>query len=247
MLRPRFFTTQALVAEALLTLEPEPSRHIARVLRMQPGDFLCLFDGSNREARARIEAIDRNTVMARIEQMEECSRESPLDLALAIALSRGDRVDTIVQKATELGATSIHPLVSERTGVRLDEKRLEKKRQHWQRIAVSACEQCGRNRLPQIAPVTSLRDVLARAAGDDALRLLLHPGLIAADLPATCPALWLLVGPEGGFSDGEVDLAAQAGFTGFGLGPRVLRTETAPLAAITLAQARWGDVPFPGC
>ena len=247
MLRPRFFTTQALAADALLTLEPDPSRHIARALRMQPGDLLSLFDGSDREARARIEAIDRNAVTTRIEHIAECSRESPLDLALAIALSRGDRVDTIVQKATELGATSIHPLVSERTGVRLDEKRLDRKRQHWQRIAASACEQCGRNRLPRIEPIASLRDVLARAAAGDATRLVLHPGEADPALPTACSALWLLVGPEGGFADGEVDLAAQAGFRGFGLGPRILRTETAPLVAIALAQARWGDLPFSGC
>ncbi|MEE4108445.1 MAG: 16S rRNA (uracil(1498)-N(3))-methyltransferase [Halieaceae bacterium] len=246
MLRPRFFTTRALAAGALLTLEPEPSRHIARSLRMQPGEAICLFDGSDREARARIEAIERNVVTARIEEVYECSRESPLDLCLAIAVSRGDRVDTIVQKATELGVTSILPLISERTGVRLDEKRLDKKCGHWQRIAASACEQCGRNRLPRVEQVAPLRAVLERAAGADALRLLLHPDLGGPALPAACPAVWLLVGPEGGFTDGEVDLAARAGFTGFGLGPRILRTETAPLAAITLAQARWGDLPFGG-
>lgn len=246
MLRPRFFTSQALDAGALLTLEADPSRHIARALRMQIGEFLCLFDGSDREARARIEAIDRNAVTVSIERVDECSRESPLNLALAIALSRGDRVDTIVQKATELGATSIHPLLSERTGVRLDDSRLDKKRRHWQRIAASACEQCGRNHLPRVEPVAPLRDVLTRTAGSDALRLVLHPGRSGPELPATCSALWLLVGPEGGFADSEIDLAARAGFEGFGLGPRILRTETAPLVAITLAQARWGDLPFAG-
>lgn len=243
MLRPRFFTTQAIAVGARLTLEPEPSRHIARALRMQPGELLCLFDGSDREARARIEAIDRNAVTIRVEAVQACSRESPLNLALAISVSRGDRVDTIVQKATELGVTSIYPLLSERTGVRLDETRLDKKHGHWQRIATSACEQCGRNRLPRVEPISSLGDVLARAAADDALRLVLHPGEGDHGLPTACSSLWLLVGPEGGFTDSEVDEATRAGFSGFGLGPRILRTETAPLVAIALAQARWGDLP----
>ncbi|MDP5070162.1 MAG: 16S rRNA (uracil(1498)-N(3))-methyltransferase, partial [Congregibacter sp.] len=176
MLRPRFFTDQALSAGTSLTLEKEPSRHIAKALRMRVDESLCLFDGSGSEAHAQITAIDKDRVSVTIQDTSEAPRESPLSSVLIIALSRGDRMDTIVQKATELGINAIWPMTSERTGVRIDGERLAKKREHWQRIAISACEQCGRNRIPSIAAPTSYTEALAAAsASDGATRLMLHP------------------------------------------------------------------------
>ncbi|MEE4278933.1 MAG: 16S rRNA (uracil(1498)-N(3))-methyltransferase [Halieaceae bacterium] len=244
MLRPRFFTGEVLDVGASLRLEAEPSRHIARALRMRAGDRLCLFGGDGREATAEIVAIERNTVEVRVLELREIDRESPLRITLAIGLSRGDRMDTVVQKATELGAAAIWPLTSAHTGVRLDGPRLQRKLEHWRRIALSACEQCGRNALPAIESVREFGAVLdaVRAVGD-ARKLMLHPE--NASEPAVDDAstseLILLVGPEGGFSADEVARAIEAGFQGLRLGPRILRTETAPLAAIAVAQARWGD------
>jgi len=255
MRRPRFHTAQSLSPGALITLEPEPSRHVARALRMRSGDELCVFDGKGTEAPATIRDVTREAVSVELGAVERIDRESPLAVTLAIALSRGDRMDTVVQKATELGVHRIQPLSSERTGVRLDAARLEKKRGHWERIAISACEQCGRNIIPRIDETLALADYLSGTGegGADALRLLLHPDDLtdkadeaAAPRQKERPVeVELLVGPEGGFSDGEVTTAKAAGFRSLQLGPRVLRTETAPLVAITLAQSRWGDLPAP--
>lgn len=243
MLRPRFFTAHTLSEGISLELEKEPSRHIAKALRMRAGDALCLFDGGGIEAQAQITAVEKNHVAVKVETVSETPRESPLRTVLIIALSRGDRMDTIVQKATELGVSEVWPMISERTGVRLDAERLGKKREHWQRIVVSACEQCGRNRLPSIAMPSSYEAVLERAReNDDDLRLVLHPDGHRRPLPESCTSLTLLVGPEGGFSDAEVSAAKDAGFEALQLGPRILRTETAPIAGLAAAQARWGDL-----
>ncbi len=241
MLRPRFFTALDLDSGSL-TLEKEPSRHIAKALRMRVGDALCLFDGSGREGHGEIAAVERDSVQVRIDHVSDVDRESPLAVTLTISLSRGDRVDTIVQKATELGVNTILPFISERTGVRLEPARLAKKRDHWQKIAISACEQCGRNVIPEVHSVTSFTEVLNQARELPGLRLLLQPTGEAKPLPSHCESLCLLIGPEGGFSDPEVQAAVDAGFASLQLGPRILRTETAPLAAIAIAQARWGDL-----
>lgn len=241
MRRPRFYTTRPLTAGAQLTLEKEPSRHIVRALRMRVDDVLCLFDGQGREVSATIAAITRDQVTVNTATPDAIDRESTLHITLAIALSRGDRVDTVIQKATELGVNVIWPFTSERTGVRLDAARLDKKREHWERIAISACEQCGRNRMPQVAAVASFTQILERARTDDSLQLILHPTGAAEPLPERCQSLLLVIGPEGGFSDAEVTAAVDQGISAFQLGPRILRTETAPLASIAMAQARWGD------
>lgn len=243
MRRPRFYTAQALTSDATLLLATDASRHIARTLRMRIGDTLCVFDGKGCEAAAKIVSLERDVVSIALDVVENVNRESPLHITLAIAVSRGDRMDTVVQKATELGASEIWPLLSERTGVRLDAARWARKHEHWQRIAVSACEQSGRNNLPAVAHPAGLEDVLKRCRSNgDCLRLILHPKAAAEPLPEHCQSLCLLVGPEGGFSDAEVDLATASGFQSLQLGPRILRTETAPLVALSLAQARWGDL-----
>lgn len=210
---------------------------------MRVGDRLCLFDGSGQEATAVIQSVERDSVSVDILAVDFCSRESPLVITLAVAISRGDRMDTTVQKATELGVTGIWPFSSARTGVRLAGDRQAKKREHWQRIATSACEQCGRNQVPPVDAICSYAQLLEKAATAEIdSRLLLHPGSeTPLALGARPQSILLLVGPEGGFSDEETTAALAAGFAPLQLGPRILRTETAPLAALAVAQARWGD------
>ena len=238
---PRIYTGQTLRANTETELEPGPSRHLARVLRMRVGDSLILFDGRGGQYPATIHALDRNSVVASLGDFDATERESGLRLQLGIALSRGERMDWVIQKATELGVSSIALLVSERTEVRLKDEREQKKLRHWQQVAISACEQCGRNLLPQILPPQSLAQWVNAAQAD--VRLVLHPLADNTNPGAGRPAsVALLVGPEGGLSPAEVDAAVQSGFSSLQLGPRILRTETAPLAAIAILQARWGDM-----
>ena len=238
---PRIYTGQSLRANAVIELEPGPSQHLSRVLRMKVGASLVLFDGSGGQYPATIHAIGRNVVAAATGNFESVERESGLQLQLGIAISRGDRMDWVVQKATELGVSSIAPLATERTEMRLGNERCDKKLRHWQQIATSACEQCGRNRLPQIMPPQDLGQWLRSVQAD--IRLVLHHTAINSDPGLSSPvSAALLVGPEGGLSQAEIDAAVHAGFSSLQLGPRVLRTETAPLAAIAILQARWGDM-----
>ena len=204
------------------------------------GDALVLFNGQGGEYAATITAVDRHSVNVKTGPYAERDTESPLSIHLGIALSRGERMDWIVQKSTELGVSTISPLFTEHAGVRLDAQRAGKKTRHWQQVAISACEQCGRNRLPTVAAPQALADWLDST--DAQSRLVLHPrGEPAAALSGTPASVALLVGPEGGLSDVEIARSAAAGFAALQLGPRVLRTETAPLAAIAVLQARWGD------
>ncbi|SRR6056297_706372 len=241
MERPRFFTRQVLAEGSEIELEAEPARHVARTLRMQPGDRLVLFDGSGDEYPGELVAADKRRVAIRCGPARAIDRESPLAVELGIAISRGDRVDWVVQKATELGVARITPLLTTR-GLNLPADRREKKHGHWQRIAESACEQCGRNRVPEIALPEPLDNWLNTV--DAPLRLVLDPRAEPRDLPAHAGAIALLCGPEGGLDEEEVTRAQAAGFGPLALGPRVLRTETAPLAALAALQARWGDLRF---
>jgi 16S rRNA (uracil1498-N3)-methyltransferase len=238
---PRIFTGQALQANTEVVLEPGPSRHLSRVLRMKAGDALVLFNGSGGQYPATISELGRQSLVVTTGSFEAIERESGLCLQLGIALSRGERMDWVVQKATELGVSSIAPLLSERTEVRLSAERGDRKLAHWRQIASSACEQCGRNQLPQILSLQTLGQWLEDVRAD--IRLVLHHLAGNADPGSIQPAsVALLVGPEGGLSAEEVRAAEQAGFSSLQLGPRVLRTETAPLAAIAILQARWGDM-----
>ena len=240
MERPRFFTSQVLAEGAEIALEADPARHIARTLRMQPGDSLVLFNGDGLEYTGEIVYADRKRVDVRCHASAEPRRESPLAIELAIGMSRGDRMDWVVQKATELGVTSISPLQTARSGLNLRGERLQKKLGHWQRVAASACEQCGRNCLPALNPPQSLENWVASAAPP--LRLVLdHRAVDTSPWPMAPSAIALLVGPEGGLESGELDSARAQGFRVLALGPRIMRTETAPLAAISVLQARWGD------
>ena len=242
---PRIFTAQTLAAGSSVTLEAGPSQHLARVLRMGPGAALCLFDGSGRDFPATILTADKRAVTVALEPGQPGLAESPLRIHLGIGVSRGERMDWVVQKATELGVAAITPLYTERTEVRLRGERETRKLQHWQQIAISACEQSGRSYLPQVFMPETLSSWLGNCT--DEQRLVLHHR--AAPLPASAspPAsLSLLVGPEGGLGPGEIEAAADAGFQPLTLGPRVLRTETAPLAALAILQAHWGDMPVTG-
>ena len=241
---PRIYTGQALLGNARIELEPGPSAHVARALRMREGDKLTLFNGEGGEYPAEIAAIDKKKVLVTTGAHQALELESNLHIHLGIAVSRGDRMDWIVQKATELGVDALTPLFTERTEVKLAGDRAAKKIHHWQQIAISACEQCGRNRLPMIHALQELDHWLASTEAQR--KFVLHhradPAGGASEKPAS---IALLVGPEGGLSDQEISMAEQAGFQSLRLGPRILRTETAPLAAIAILQAHWGDMQPP--
>lgn len=236
----RIHIADALAVDARLELPEGAARHVAQVLRMRAGELLTLFNGAGGEYDAVIEAVERRSVRVRIENYREIERESRLDLTLAQCVSKGERMDYTVQKAVELGVSAIVPLLSARSVVKLDGERWEKKLEHWRGIVVSACEQSGRTRVPHVHPVQKLEAWLATAGG---ARLVLAPGGHHAlkELPPALQAS-LLVGPEGGLDDKETALAVHRGFTAIGLGPRVLRTETAGVAALAALQALWGDL-----
>lgn len=237
---PRIYTGQDLTGQRELTLDPGPSAHLARVLRMGPGQPVCLFDGRGGEYEATITYADKRAVSVELTAHHPRELESPLAIELAIGVSRGGRMDWVLQKATELGVQRIVPLVTERTEVRLRGERAAKKLAHWHQVTISACEQCGRNSLPEVLPLCSWRDWLREC--DAPRRFVLHHRA-APSGNATAPTrIALAVGPEGGLSDSEIEEALAAGFEALTLGPRVLRTETAPLAALAILQARWGDM-----
>ena len=238
---PRIYTGQTLSKNTLLELEPGPSAHIARALRMQPGDNLTLFNGEGGEYAATVKTVGKKTVSVEAGAHRDNNTESPLAVHLGIALSRGDRMDWIVQKATELGVQSLSPLLTERIEVKLKGERADKKRLHWQQIAIAACEQCGRNSLPEIKPLQSLTQWLGTTESDR--KYVLHHRALGETQHEESPSsIALLIGPEGGLSPAEITQSEQAGYQSLKLGPRIMRTETAPLAAIAILQAQWGDM-----
>lgn len=239
---PRIYTPQSLASHTTLPLDAEAAHHIARVLRMQNGDSLILFNGDGNEYPATIASIDKKSVHVALEAASSIARESPLAIHLGIAISKGERMDWVIQKATELGVTEITPLQTERVEVRLNSEREEKKLAHWQAIAVSACEQCQRNRIPVIhspQPLSAWLD----SVQSDAKFVLHHRSEVNLSATTKQPqSVALLIGPEGGLSDMEIVLAEKKDFAPLRLGPRVLRTETAPLAALSILQFLWGDL-----
>lgn len=239
---PRIYTPQPLTPNSTVTLDTEAAHHVARVLRMQSGDALLLFNGDGSEYPATIAGIDKKCVQVTIAQATAADRESPLAIHLGIAISKGERMDWVIQKATELGVAQITPLITERVEVRLHGEREEKKLSHWQSVAIAACEQCARNRIPAIHSPQSLSHWLDSVQAD-AKFVLHHRSEIALESSAEAPkSIALLIGPEGGLSELEIALAERKNFAPLRLGPRVLRTETAPLAALTVLQFLWGDL-----
>lgn len=236
----RVYVEAALRTGEALALPEAAARHVGQVLRMRAGEPLILFDGRGGEYAATIERVDRREVTVRVGAHDPVERESPLVLTLAQCVSKGDRMDYTLQKAVELGVTAIVPLLSARSVVRLDAERWDKKLEHWRGVVIAACEQSGRTRVPPIEPVRSLASGLPSASG---LRLVLAPGgrQTLKSIEFVPPAT-LLVGPEGGLEENEIQQAERAGFIRLGLGPRVLRTETAGVALIAAAQSQWGDL-----
>lgn len=217
--------------------------HVARVLRMREGAPLSVFDGTGGEYRAEIARIQGERVTVKLAERTPGIAESPLKITLVQGISRSERMDWTLQKATELGVFAIAPVLTARSVVRLDEKQAAKKQAHWRGIVISACEQCGRSRVPAVATPTTLRDYFANVR-KEGLRLVLSPSAPGslAGLASLPNKVELLIGPEGGLDDDELVAARSAGFTPVRLGPRVLRTETAAVTALSVLQALWGDL-----
>lgn len=241
---PRIFHGSPLKGQERVALEPQAAKHLLTVLRLKPGTPLLLFDGSGFEFEAVLEQADKKQVWATLSASHGPAVESPLRITLAQGVSRGERMDFTVQKAVELGVAAIVPVLTERSVVKLDADKALAKQQHWQAVAVGACEQSGRVRVPPVQPVQRLDSFLA-ARPEIGLKLLLDPlgGATAGELPKPQDGrALLLVGPEGGLSEQERALATRCGYKGLRLGPRILRTETAALVALSVMQSLWGDL-----
>jgi 16S rRNA (uracil1498-N3)-methyltransferase len=253
----RVFVDVALEAGGIVELPKETAAHIAKVLRARSGDELVLFNGDGREFSGVIESVRGNRVAAAIGSPREVDMESPIAITLVQCVPRGEKMDLVVQKATELGVTRIVPVTSQRSVVRLDERQAHSKQTHWQAVAISACEQCGRTRLPNIHSPVPLLDYLGQLAPAEHHRWVLEPQTIAPALEHTplehtalgtamqrapLSTAQIAVGPEGGFAEDELEAFRITGFSQLRLGPRVLRTETAAIAAIVWLQTLFGDM-----
>ncbi|PHM26686.1 16S rRNA (uracil(1498)-N(3))-methyltransferase [Xenorhabdus ehlersii] len=239
---PRIYHPELLSTGAEIYLSDDAANHVGRVLRMSNGQALQLFDGSNQAFDAIITEASKKTIKVSIIDGKLSNHESPLNLHLGQVMSRGEKMEFTIQKSVELGVNTITPLLSERCGVKLDTERLEKKLQQWRKIVISACEQCGRNRIPEIRPVMPLESWCAE--NDGSLKLNLHPRASHSINTLSLPVekVRLLIGPEGGLSAEEIEMTAKYQFTDILLGPRILRTETTALTAITALQVRFGDL-----
>lgn len=237
----RIYTPQTLTAGTDCALDASPSHHLATVLRARLDQAVELFNGDGNCYTARITAIGKKAVTVAIGDCMPTHNESPLQIELGIGISKGDRFDFVLQKSTELGVTAITPLITERTEVRLDHERAGKKLEHWRQVIISACEQSGRNLVPVLNPIRKLSDWAGTC--DAPQKFVLHHRAERSPAAATNPRrVALLIGPEGGLNSDEIAGAEKAGFDAWRLGPRVLRTETAPLVAITALQWMWGDL-----
>lgn len=227
-----------------LQLGREQAHYLGRVLRLRDGDMLTVFNGDNGEFDARVTSLAKNSATVVIDTPVETATESALKVHLVQGISRGERMDFVVQKATELGVKRITPVFTQYGVVKLDQARAAKRSDHWNSVAISACEQSGRVRPPLIDPLVDLNSWFGAGAKEADTDLVLRPGAAVALSSITAPVtkVCLLIGPEGGFSDKEYDDAGVAGFAPVSLGPRILRTETAALTAIAVAQTLWGDI-----
>lgn len=241
---PRIYDEQSILTiGAEFSLGEDGSGHVGRVLRLKSGDTIQVFNGSAREATCEITAVTKKEVTVRIISIQENNRESPLHLHLAQVISRGEKMDFTLQKSVELGVSEITPLISQRCCVRLDEDRLNKKMNSWQKIIISACEQCGRSVIPVLNNPLTLEDFINQDCPD--LKINLHPRgkLGIPDLPVSPrQKIRLIIGPEGGLSPDEIEFASRNGYQEVLLGPRILRTETAALTAISIIQSCFGDL-----
>ncbi len=237
---PRIHQPIELNSGDLIELDKAAAHHLTRVLRLGRNDSIVLFNGEGGEYRASLRTEGKK-LFAQIETFNDIERESTLHITLLQGISKGERMDASIQKAVELGAKKVVPVICQRTVVNLKQDRQDKKLQHWRGIVINACEQSGRNRIPELTPPVKLKDCLAQYEND--LKITLDPeaGTPLRDIQSTRRRITLLVGPEGGLNKEEIELSRQAGFRGIRLGPRILRTETAALAAIAALQMQWGD------
>ncbi len=238
---PRFYLDQPLAPGARFSLPPAAARHAARSLRLAPGAEIVLFDGRGGEYAARIERIQKDAVAVSVTGYEPVERESTLRVHLAQGISGGERMDYTLQKAVELGVDAIQPIAARRSVVKLDGERADRRVAHWQGVVASACEQCGRNRVPPVAPPLALADWLGRRPAGRLLFLSPLAERRLAELPPPDGADTLVAGPEGGFEADEIAALHAAYAIPVRLGARVLRTETAALAALAAMQTLWGD------
>ncbi len=244
----RFYHPETLAVGQLIELTTENKHHAARVLRLKKGDPIILFDGQGGEYSAHISVISKSGTTAVIEDFHDIDRESPLHIELAQAICVNEKMDWIIQKAVEMGVTSIQPVSTERSIVHLSDERSAKRLQHWQKIVISACEQCGRNQIPEVYPLASLPQWLSQKKSESSahgmpimLSIVATTRLSQIAQPAPGIPITLAVGPEGGFTPDEAVTLEHAGFISLRLGQRILRTESAPLAAVSALQALWGD------
>jgi 16S rRNA (uracil1498-N3)-methyltransferase len=243
-MKTRLFVSGQLINGSEVLIEGDRARYLGRVLRLRVGDEITVFNGEGPEWSATIGTMTKTTATLGINDSHEAGTESPLKIHLVQGISRGERMDFVVQKATELGVKRITPVLTEYGVVKLDQARREKRRDHWASVAANACEQSGRTRLPLIDPPMSLKDWFGYKPDDVDAELVLAPAasssLAQIETPST--KVCLLIGPEGGFSESEYEDAAITGFTAVSLGPRILRTETAAIAALSVLQSLWGDL-----
>ena len=238
---PRIFVDHALVVNQHYNLQDSAAHHIMHVLRMKAGQSLVLFNGQGGQFAAAINSISKRGVEIITGEHSDTDCESPLQITLVQGVSRGDRMDYTLQKAVELGVKQIVPVLCSYTNIKLDDDKKSKRLEHWRNIIINACEQSGRNRLPELSPIMNLDEWLQQDRNP--LKLILHPAgaMALSEIQSPTQAITLLAGPEGGFSDDEVTLSKHCACYPLSLGPRILRTETAALAAISACQTLWGD------
>mgnify|MGYP005990858163 CR=1 FL=1 len=239
---PRIYHSNNISVNDNVSLEADSANHVGRVLRMQAGQELILFNGDGQDYSAEISSVSKKNVEVNIIGQEQVNNESPLSLHLAQGISRGDKMDFTIQKAVELGITEITPIFTERCGVKLSGERLQKKHIQWQKIAISACEQSGRSIVPTVHSPMTISEFLSQQTSQ--LKLNLHPRATTNIKQLNCPTqgIRFIIGTEGGLDDNEIQKANEAGYLDVLLGPRVLRTETAALTLLAALQLQFGDL-----
>lgn len=246
MRRIRVYVDAPMQVGRAVVLPEFAAHHAVRVLRLREGDPLILFNGDGHDYTGVLAHARKDMVTVQLGSSERIDRESPLHVTLVQAMARGEKMDLVLQKATELGVSAVLPVITERTEVKLDDDRLDKRLMHWKYVMASACEQCGRTQLPSIGAPIALHELASSfgAPVDREWRIALHPpeGDAASPWPQAVDRVVLVVGPEGGLTARDLAQLAQAGFAPVGLGSRILRTETAGLAAISILQSRYGDL-----
>jgi 16S rRNA (uracil1498-N3)-methyltransferase len=243
----RFFVPRSSISNGCGTIVGDEFDHISRVLRLTAGDLIGVFDDQGWEHEAAIRRVDADHAEFEVLRSCEAQRESPLNLTVAVALTKGEKMDFVVEKATELGAHAVVPVLSAHTVPRLDERKRTKREERWKKIALAAAKQCGRSRVPEILAVCAYSDFISRPAGST-LKLLFWENATQHTLEqlhaqeSGARSVILAIGPEGGFAPEEVELARRYGYRPVSLGRRILRAETAAVAALSLVQYLWGDL-----